>query len=711
MNTFKYLIRFFLLAGAIILNFSCVKEEIDFNKLSTQARITPRFVVPIASGSLTLANAIKEKEDTLVFNDDGTIKLIFSKDSVFEFDVSEIVTIPDPSPESNTLQLGPLRIDDLNYSGNLSLGSIANNLDNATRDAIIALDGTTAVFPPIPTQNAGTYNMTSFTNITQVTVQSGTINISVTNNLPVPVSFDIGLKNNSDSSPVGGDFIFTNIAPGTTQTQTVDVSGVIITNTLDFDLKNLTSPGSTPGTVPVDLNDDLVIALSSTDILVSGGTAILPNQIFYSNTNFIDINPDPGIEITTVEIRSGEIDYTISSGFSEGVVFNFILPSARKNGDTLKYNIPLSGNGTETAILSLADVSVDLTTDALQPYNRFPFIISAGINSSGTMVSFSMSNSFSVDYQYQNIAFSYLEGYFGQQTHTFNQDTIDLGGLKDFFERITGSLTFTNPVVRFPYESSFGIPASIEVQATGTNSSGATQDLNAAVQNIDRMTDRFGSPASGAVVFDRTNSDIVPLLALRPVELVYSGQIQINPLGNISGRDNFVLGNSKIIGSMEMELPWMLQMQDLALRDTLENPLYMEPDSDFKLSEMEFFRMFFYAANGFPIKVDVLLIPYDRVNDVKRPGIVIPELIMAAPVDATGKVTGPAEATITIDLDKQQLIDLEESKDLIVRFRFNTTDGGSREVVFYTDYSLDFRLAVETEFEYDFDLGNNGGKK
>jgi len=704
MTRFKKTFSLWILFLMVFLLNSCIQEEYDFNKFSTQGRITQAYKLPVAKGSLTLANAVKPREDTLIFNDDGTIKLAFRNDSMFSLKVQDVVTIPDMALQTNTQQVGPLLMQDFTYNGSLSLDDISQNLDPATRSALVALDQTNAPFPAIPAQSAGTFNIPTFSNFTQVNIFTGIISITITNNLPVPVSFSMGLKNQSDNSPVGGDFVFTDIPAGGSQTRTVDISGTVISNNLSYDLKNFSSPGSGGNDVFIDLTDNLNIAFSSQNVRVSGGTAVLPDQLIYADTDFVDVTPDPGIEITYVEMESGDIDYTISSGFGEGVELRVVLPTAKTGSDTVKYFIPLSGNGTDNNLLSLANVHLDLTSDPLQPYNKFPVQMAIFINSSGNQVTFDLSNQFSIDYQIKNIRFGYVEGYFGQQTFNIDPDTLDLN-LDDFLKRITGTIKFTNPIISFPYTSTIGIPSNLDLQATGKATDGTSQSLNASIQTIAGMADRTSLPAEGAILFNRDNSSIVDLIAIRPNQIIYSGNLMINPGGNTGARDNFVFGNSKVIAGLEVVLPWVVQIQDLSLRDTMDSPFYASDTSGFSLSDLNYFNFIFYASNGFPLGADFLLIPYNSSTSTVKGAITIPKFISPAPVDGKGKVTGPNETTIKIALDETNLRDLETSDQLIFRVRFNTTPGAP-EVVFYTDYSFEFRLAVEAQAELNFDLGN-----
>ncbi len=120
------------------------------------------------------------------------------------------------------------------------------------------------------------------------------------------------------------------------------------------------------------------------------------------------------------------------------------------------------------------------------------------------------------------------------------------------------------------------------------------------------------------------------------------------------------------------------------------------------MNDFEYINLYFSAINGFPLEVGFEIIPYDTVNNIEYPSIDVPELISAAPVDANGRVNELIKSpVIIIELDKTMLENLEKSERLIVQAWFKTTGDGAREVIFYTDYTFEFRLAVGLELNIE----------
>ncbi len=699
MNSYKSFHLVWVFAGIFLFISSCVKEEYDLNTLSKEISLSPSFVLPAITGFLTLGDIFEPKEDTIVINDDGTIKLIYRQDSLFTYNVTDVIEIPDQLPQTKTAILGSVRIDDFIYDGSLALNVIYLNFDATTRSNLEAVDGTNAIFPVIPAPNTGSFNMTPFTNFTQVTVESGKISIDITNQLPVEVSFILMLRNTSDNSQLGSDFVYTAIPSLGSQTQTVDLSGNL-TNDLYFDIIDFTSPGSS-GNVNVELTDLILISLSSQDMVVSSGTAILPDQAFFIETDTIDTDVDPGTEVTYVEMSSGDIVYNMTSSFNEEVKVNLILPTGELNNDTLKYVIPVSAGGSASGTLLMAGASVDFTIDPAQPYNKLPFKFIIEIVSSGNLVSFNFTDAFIMGYTMSNINFDYVEGYFGEQNFTIDLDSLEID-MGDIFDKITGTITFTDPKIRIPYTNSIGAPADLEIVLWGETFEGGSQDLNAPVVSIDKLADRDDPLVESSMEFNRDNSSIVELIELRPDILYYSGEVRMNP-GATGVRDNFIMSTSEIIGDLEVEIPVSLKIQNLSLRDTTDNPLHSADTSDeFGLNDFEYINLYFSAINGFPLEISFEIIPYDTVNNIEYPSINVPQFISAAPVDANGRVNEPVESQVVkIELDKTMLENLQKSERLIVQAWFNTTGDGAQEVVFYTDYTFEFRLAVGLELNIE----------
>ncbi len=694
------IISFFILIN------SCIKETYDFEKLSTRASLKIGISAPVVKGSLTLGNAI-ESNDTLQFLDDNSIKIVFKQDSLFTFDVSEILEIPVQDVQNRSFQLGALKLADFSGGGSISLDEISTGFPLAFRAALQALDGTTSMFPAIPDLPGDSITISPFSNFVLVEFGSGTISMTITNNLPVEISLKVVILNASDNSQVGDTLICNNVPPGGNANSQIDLAGEIVSSSLTVELVTISSPGSS---VPVAINlttDEISVSVSAFDLTIVRGQAILPEQLFLSVTDTIQFNLDNGVEITFLEINTANIDYTLESYITENVEVVITLPTSLAGADTTRFTIPLGASGTQTGQLSLDNTVNDFSTDPAQPYNSIPFEYGLSIKpSGGGMIIFNLADSVNFTYQISDIDFSYVEGYFGQHNFNIDEDSIDLG-LDEIEDLISGTFTFTNPIVNINYSNSVGVPVSIDLNLTGSNSEGEIQALNADTMNFEYPTDRYNSPVTSTVSFNKDNTDIVGLIEIRPGKITYSGGATVNPLGK-QGWDNFVTGESSVVAGLEVEIPFEFRANNLTLQDTLENPLKLEDsqeDEDFSVDNIESARLHLLINNGFPLEIGFNIQLYDSTTDQVLATLDVPSLFPAAPVDGNGIVTEPTQDTTSIVITGDFLENLDIADKLIVAGSFNTYNNGSQPVKILTTYTLEFKIGVSTRISYEFDFG------
>ncbi len=663
--TWRLMIRTILpITGLLLTLAGCVKDY-DFDKLSSQARLQPHLILPVVYGSMTVEDMV-EPNDTVVFDPDGAVRIVYREDSIFYKSLDDIVDLTDQPADSVDFSLEPYALS--NVSGTADLPN-----------------------------RVGSVDLTPLDSFTWVRLSHGYIDVTIRNNLSVTItSLTVRLKNTADGSQVGSDLTFSNLASGAVQTLTMDVTGERMTNELTFEIVSIAP-------TVAEQSDAFTVTLSTREMEASEGNAILPDQMLYGDTGIYRLEEDT-LQITQLELEKGIFDIIVSTNFPEEVDLEIIFPSARDpQGDTLRYFYTIHGNTLQDSIV-LDGARFDLTTDVTQPYNAMPYAYKVLMKASGNYVDFSAADVFHFKYKLRDMELGYAEGYFGEQEYTFDQDTIDTG-LEDLFSKIHGTLELTDPRVSILYRNGFGLPVSITADIEGISIEGDRQALNAAPVEMLYPPDRDAPPVEGSLDYTRDNSDIVELVALRPVTILYGGNARLNPDG-FQGWTNFVTGKSGIVADLEVEVPLEFRMQDLWLQDTLENPFVVDDTSDFSLSDLDYLELYLGTDNGFPLDLQVTMIMYDSLTHTVSDSILFGKLVEAAPVDPSGRVTEPASGKQMVRIAGEQLDHLETANSLILRVTFNTTDQGSKEVKIYTDYSLVFRLAVATAVDYEFDMGD-----
>jgi hypothetical protein len=272
-----------------------------------------------------------------------------------------------------------------------------------------------------------------------------------------------------------------------------------------------------------------------------------------------------------------------------------------------------------------------------------------------------------------------------KRTATIEPVSFDLN-IHDFLSHLGGKFLFSNPSIKFNYTNSFSDSILIDLKARGLGKDNSA-DLNLAPFYLSRP-----APAQKEItstfVADRTNSNLSQLISLPPETINFSGSAILYFSGQPGMPDH-------LIGSLEVDLPLQLTLDNLQISDSAENFLkdwkpigsglfqFTVKPEDFKLFEVEF-----TARNGFPIDLSLQMILYDSSTKTNISTIDAAGILKAAPKDSNGKATGETESTLKIDFTKQFLSKSESADKIIFLFTLNTP--GTGDIRIYSNYSIDY---------------------
>ncbi|MDP2189103.1 MAG: hypothetical protein Q8J69_10515 [Sphingobacteriaceae bacterium] len=646
---------------------------------------TPGFGLPIGTFNITLANLLKN-DSTLTINPDSSIKIVFRNDSIAEQSVGEILEIPAQAPSTQQLKLGAISIDNFGSSQTVQLQQLVNNLNPTTASAInqgIAL-GIPTPFPPIPEQSGGTYNLPQINDFSQVTFSRGALNITLQNGYPTTLdSVVLELRNTGSTTPLGVAR-FGNIGPNTSQVRSIVLAGRTMQNNIDFGIVKISSAGTAPATVLMSGTQSLTISIAGDTLEVVNGIVRIPSQDFSADTNRVDFATSDNEELYQVDLSTGSVDFSFVSSISEAIRIDINLPAIRINNVPIQRTINILPNSTTNESISLAGAVLDLTTDAQQPYNILPVIVQAALVSSNSLQPIDSSNQLTVSYGINNIAFDLVRGYFGQKNIQISESSLDLN--LSFLKELGGSIFLANPNINLNVVNSIGAPIQLTLDMEGKTVAGQSVSLNAPAQTMPFPTVP-GNTASGSLVYNNMNSQLAQLLSLPPDTLTTGGLIVLNPNGNQG--PNFIANTSSIKIGLEADLPFELSANGIGFGDT----------SDFNAAEtlngvLEA-KLRFKSENRFPFDLVVELTFLDSadatVHSLSAP------LVLAAPVDASGRVTGPNNSTSEVLLSRAAMPDIKRAKKMVLRLAMSTAQipGGRQVVKIYTDYNIIMKLGVE----------------
>ena len=658
-----------LLIGVIVMA-GCVKETYDLRKthLSTWAHLSPTFGVSAVNGDIKFSDILKSS-DTVVFGTDNFVKLVFKKDSVVYFKMTDYYDLNNMVSYSHSYPIGELSLAPFNGS----------------------------VFPLTTT---GELSFPVFSNFENATLSQGVLDITVRNNSAVVINtITITIYNTSPHQQLGVPAVISAINPGQIGTASINLANLTI-------IRNSTSAGfviSAPGIVLNGTNLEIVMA--ARDMKVKSGRIIVPSQSLTSieDNDTIPFDPGTGIEVSYIKTTSGNISYSIQSGTPLKSTVSLTLPSTMRSGIPISESFTVNPNTTTTGNISVINSTVDLGTKTSHPYNLLPIVSAITVSSQSSIVTFNSTDQVKIDLSFLNPNFDYVKGYFGQQTETIKKDTLDLD-IKDVLDHITGSFLVSSPSINLNYTNSFAIPVQITLNAAGYKKSDVVQ-LGLAPVTLSYPAAPAERVKNDVFSVNKNNSQLPQLISMPPERIIFSGDAKMNPLGNTGSRDNYLFGDSHFLANMEIEVPLEFRLNNLQFADTVDNFMKDKTgDSPIKPEDFEFLRIDITAENGFPLGVSLSMILYDSTTAAHKCTIDATDMLKPAPVDANGKVTGPISCATSILVPREFWTAIDHADKIIFKFTMNTTDNGSKDVKIYSDYKINFKAALVLKPDIKIDL-------
>jgi hypothetical protein len=200
---------------------------------------------------------------------------------------------------------------------------------------------------------------------------------------------------------------------------------------------------------------------------------------------------------------------------------------------------------------------------------------------------------------------------------------------------------------------------------------------------------------TSSFIIDKTNSNLQNLISLPPEVINYSGTVTLRTSVKSGKADNFVIGSNQLLGSLELEIPLELKVNNLQFKDTVDNFIKDNGnDNPANPEDFQFLRINISAKNGFPLGVSLKMSLYDSSTNTIKSTVNANSILDPAAVDSNGKVTVAAESSTTIEFTKEFFGQINKADKIIFWFTLNSPGSGSQEVKIYSDYRINFNAAL-----------------
>ncbi|NDH77822.1 MAG: hypothetical protein EBY63_03195, partial [Flavobacteriia bacterium] len=486
------------LAGALGL-FSCQTDLVNPTDINIVAE--PALAFPLGSVNLTMEHLLAP-DDSLIYNDNATYKVVVAQDSVFGINVNDLISIPAQSPSSSAISMGTIAVDNVTMSQSIALGAIASD---AGLTSITAAHGSNAPFPSMNESNVGTYGGSGFGSFSSASFSNGTLSLELTNNWPVPVSLGVDLVNTATGSTIVSYSLSNASANGGTVTDTESLVNKTLPSSIGFKITSLTSPGSGTSFVGIDTTDNLVLDISSADLEVYTAVTQINSQDISSDTQYVDLSTGGSEELRELMLATASFDYEFTSSLATDLELNLNFPGSDKNGNEIDTTITISAGATTTGSINMNNTILDLTQDPAQNHSRLPIAVSATLLGSTSMVTVDSSDALNMTFEMANLQFGHIKGFFGTQQITIDPGAVDLA--IDFLDNFEGSISFAEPSISMDVTNSIGLPIEL-VLDFASYKDGTAYALNGPNYVLPYPT-TLGNTATGTLSYDNTNSSIV----------------------------------------------------------------------------------------------------------------------------------------------------------------------------------------------------------
>ncbi|MBL4594233.1 MAG: hypothetical protein JKX68_10515, partial [Flavobacteriales bacterium] len=406
-----------------------------------------------------------------------------------------------------------------------------------------------------------------------------------------------------------------------------------------------------------------------------------PGSSFYSNDEERTLNISNGVELNYVMVESGFIELEIFSEVKEKIIVTYTIPSATKNGDTLVLQeiIPagtFAQDGYFKKAIDISGYELDLTGISKSEFNTLITRAEGVVDTSATgPVTIAAGEKITYNNKLMDIVPFFVRGYFGNQQLHYGPEVTNTTA----FSMITsGTLDLEQVDVTIEFKNGIGIDAQLVLNQFATAN---TNTVNSAVLshstigtplNLNRAQLTFTTPevnyTNYNISMSTSNSNIDQLIEIFPNQILYDININVNPLGNISGGNDFVYKKHSLETNLKVEFPLSLIANNLTLQDTVDFSISGEEGSGRIIDG----TLFLYASNGYPFDANIQLALYDENMNFLQ-NLTVNNQIQSAPVNAALKVIGKKESVISIPLTTSDIDNLYSAKHILLSIAFTTT--------------------------------------
>jgi hypothetical protein len=296
---------------------------------------------------------------------------------------------------------------------------------------------------------------------------------------------------------------------------------------------------------------------------------------------------------------------------------------------------------------------------------------------------------------FDELKVEYVHGYFGRQD--YNDQGSSAIQMFSSVKSGTFDLAHVNGILNISNYTGMDLQLSMDKISAYRNSDQKEVSLNDPVIgqtiNIKRAVEKsygldYVIPTKVSYTLGQSNLD--ELIEMLPDSLRFVMSGKLNPMGNISGGNDFMYFDKSIIATFGLEIPMNLSVNNLLIEDTTEMDLQ---DTE----ELKSGAFYVYVDNMFPFDFNLQLYLTDQNGQIMDSLLAGQTEVSSAQIDQNGFAIAPSKNMLKIPLSEDMLVLLRKYKDVLIRARIGSYQNKQYQI--YQNYYMDIRVVADVRYE------------
>jgi hypothetical protein len=415
----------------------------------------------------------------------------------------------------------------------------------------------------------------------------------------------------------------------------------------------------------------------------------------------LNFNIGGGAAIKRVDIRNGFLTVKFNNTVDQPLDLLYVIPSAVKNGQPLRIFetvYPTVPPAAYSLIKSynLAGYSLNMRGLNGSSYNTIVQTYTVSSNPSANTTSVYFGQGAKTELSYANIVPEYIEGYFGQQSISIPLDTTKLNLLSNIE---ASNFMLSEASLGFKILNEFGAEFTAGLSNVKSINGPAIVPLSTSLLsniNINRATKAANTvyPSVHTISLTSANSNILAFLSNLPENLTYQGSVNVNPLGNISGYNDFAFYNTGIKVLADINIPFKFQGDYFKLVSNTK----IDFANVAQLDKVNFGKFVVSASNGYPFTAMLQAYLLDDQNviidSLFTPGA---NYIEKGQINNQNLVIRSNQSNLEIPLNKEKIKHLKKSKSIQLVSYF-IMPPNPPDIKIYEGYVFDIKIRAELNY-------------